>query len=410
MRAVTLTNDSRYIERDKKAPMLMSELLMWLLIGVSCVRIIAYYTFFSFGGSVSLTLTATSAVLVAAILLFEFQRLDRGVQFFWICFAVLMFASYLKNGTGMEYLCNTVVLFGVLSVSGRLRFKKRLIKLIVIFYLCVVLLVAVFANKFDSADAGSALIVNNTNHSGFIMMACEIMFMILAQKHPKRSRKRRIYWILFAVAFIVHIQFASRSSLIGTVLFFAYSLLKNRIDELGPKSICFSAIVLCVAGILFAYLYAVVLFDLIGQGEITILGKDLFTGRQTIWRDAFEQMKGNLLLGAGNTLDSRNENAHNQFVGWLLIYGLPAFAAIILLMASILKSYAGKHKSKNMVAVMLILVVASYAETYFYSGINSIIVILIVISASVDVEMGEASRFLSGIEHRKGRKKITEKW
>ena len=73
------------------------------------------------------------------------------------------------------------------------------------------------------------------------------------------------------------------------------------------------------------------MYPAIGHGKIIIFGKDIFSGRQTIWHFAFNSIKNNFWFGVGSHLNETqfNEgyyelimNAHNQPIGILAAFGV----------------------------------------------------------------------------------------
>ena len=121
-----------------------------------------------------------------------------------------------------------------------------------------------------------------------------------------KGKKRLLNIIIFCIATVGIILFKSRTCLMCLLISMFFLVLFKYIK--GDHKTRFLAL-LAVLGIIFAYFYAVILFDLVGgTGKVEIFGKDLFTGRQKIWQSAFLRLDGNYLFGIGNTLAEGTEN------------------------------------------------------------------------------------------------------
>ena len=192
--------------------------------------------------------------------------------------------------------------------------------------------------------------------------------------------------VISVIAFAFQLIFGGRSALIGTILFIAYILFIKRLN-ITRRKLCNIQMILCVLGIVFAYLYSIVLFETIGHGNVLIFGKDIFTGRQSIWQEAFLRLSGHVLFGIGNTLTVENYvgivNLHNQMMGYLVCYGV-CFAFVIILLISLSIGEIYKKGCTNYVVILfLISTITSYFETNFYASANMVFLVVAVVIISV---------------------------
>lgn len=365
--------------------------LITAIILIELTKVVFSFSFFQLSGAISYILTAMAAIFALLSVAAVFSRLSKCVRIIWCLLIVASAISYFQHFSGLEYLTNTFTLIGFLTVIPYYKFNKNILKSVLVVYAIVVVLVIMFGNRYGESQA-DAVISSNTNTFAFLLLAFECMLLALALTYRNKKSKRFICYLAVIIILFFHVQFSGRSSLIGLFLIVVYVLFKKYFDKIKNKSLGVLIFALCVFGVVFAYLYAIVLFDLIGYGKIRILGKDIFSGRQNIWRDAFEQIQGQLMFGIGNRLESiavNNDtgftNLHNQMMGWLITFGLPVFLLISILLGLILSAYCRKNKSKFFIAVMIMFIIISYFDTILYSTANvPMVILLLFVAAGVD--------------------------
>lgn len=196
--------------------------------------------------------------------------------------------------------------------------------------------------------------------------------------------------VMTVLCFVLQFAFSSRGSTIGCILFFILLVLfKSGRKNFKQKTVFFVIIVVSLFGIFIAYFYVYVLFDLIGRGQFIIFGKDIFSGRQIIWKMTFESIKDNIWFGVGGYLNydyasvnSNYMNAHNQALGMLAGFGIFQFIIFYLLL-SLIVSGSGvineKKRTRVLCAPVLFFIaisVMSYFEIlYFFRGAVPMIVV-----------------------------------
>jgi O-antigen ligase len=362
---------------NKKASILNDLIHCFLL--VCFLKILCCKTFFNANQIISLLLLAVLTVIILFAVVYIFDKLSVSISVGWLLLLVFLLISFCKNKSGLEYICNTIIFLGLLTVLPYTHIKFSTAKICFILYAVYCLLVILFAPKFDMNDTEAivndgALFNLNTNTSSIVLILFE--FAACSFASATKDYKKILFYILAVIAFLFQLSFAGRSSLIGTGLLVVYLVFKKFFNTRNINTVRILVMILCAFSIIFTYLYAVVLFNLIGHGKVYILGKDLFTGRQLIWNDAFNQINGHWLLGIGNRLAATSigddtlgsTSLHNQMLGYLTCFGLFVVVSYIFLLGNLVARIFKDTKRKYSVAFVISLTVMSYFETIIYSS------------------------------------------
>ncbi|MDE7406223.1 MAG: O-antigen ligase family protein [Clostridiales bacterium] len=195
--------------------------------------------------------------------------------------------------------------------------------------------------------------------------------------------KKLRYLIVTAISFALQFYFASRGALFGCVLFFtAFVFFRAWKRAWKVKTAFVIILLLSVLGILAAYIYSTVLFEAIGKGNVTIFGKDLFTGRQKIWQLTFDTIKDNLWFGVGSrvneatVLEESNSiyrNSHNMALAVLVSFGLLHFILFYLLFSYLISTGGAYKKGKRKyvpsapIIFICVITLMNYFEMLFFS-------------------------------------------
>lgn len=346
-----------------------------ILVVLCFIRIVIFESFWDYlNNYLSLFLAIVSAFTMVVAFLLVHRAILRSIKILSVLLVLALLLSFFVNESGLEYICNTVTVLGLFAV---LPYTKLEFKTIILFTVCFVtygILLILFAPKFDKETA--AIMNVNTNASSFVMFYLMCIMFVFAI----RSKRKMLFIIFALVAFAFQFSFVGRSTLIGSALFLIYLIFRKFCGSASKNAINVLQLFLCVFAILFAYFYAVILYEAAGYGTIVIFGKDIFTGRQIIWNEAFEQIKGHLLLGIGNVLTAGDYvgtvNIHNQMLGYLVCFGLIA-TIIIIVLIGLTVSYLYERKQSNLsVAFISIVIIVSYFETVFYSSVDIVLFII----------------------------------
>ncbi|MDE6029932.1 MAG: O-antigen ligase family protein [Clostridiales bacterium] len=287
---------------------------------------------------------------------------------------IFIILHYLLLRSGLERAVNLIAMLTCLLVFKKYPFKKREInKLYYLFVLVVFLKILNGATLENLADTTKF----NPNECAIHLM---LLFCIslVAFAYAKKLR----YLIVTAICFALQFYFTSRGALGGCALFFVGFVLFRAWKRAWKVKTAFVIILLLsVLGILVAYIYSTVLFEAIGKGNVTIFGKDLFTGRQKIWQLTFDTIKDNLWFGVGSrvneatVLEESNRiyrDSHNMALAVLVSFGLLHFILFYLLFSYLISTGGSYKKGKRKyvpsapVIFMCVITLMNYFEMLFF--------------------------------------------
>lgn len=357
------------------------------------LRLLVFHTVFELSNMAELAFTAATAVVAVIGVVSIFPRLKQSTKFLSITTMILLFVSYIIHFSGLEYMCNIVTFASLLIMTPFIRVnKKRVIGFFIFFLAFVIFLFFTAPNsaEFDANHEGM-----NPNNSAIACFLVEFLALSLFSKSQKRGWKICLL-LITALVFVFQLNFGGRSSLIGTFLMILYFLFEKKFNHLPPKLIKILAFLIVVCGVLFAYFYSVTLFEAVGKGNVVIFGKDIFTGRQVIWSEAFKSIGSNWLFGIGNEFESSwtvatssattelANNLHNFSLGFVTIFGVLPFLSFVFLVISSLNFYFS-YRSKHFLIVILIMFISCYFETYLYSSYSTYFIFpLLILIGSTD--------------------------
>ena len=389
--------------------------LMFMALAV--FRLFAFFSFFEFPAILNSYFTLLLGAIMLIEMLLSIRDMSKGVSILWIALISSLAISYLTHFSGMEYICNTIIFLATLTVLPQIRWKREWTELLLLIFTVYIVCLALFVNRtYEEKDA---LIFHNPNTTAFIFVLYQ--FVLVAYARTLDRVRKILLYLAALITVYIQLQFNGRSSLIGTVLLIVYCMLQWFFDKFSRRRIKWLTIALCAGGIIFAYFYVYVLYALMGNDRF-FLGKDLFTGREVIWQDAFAQIRRHWFFGIGNNLysipindDYGPTNLHNQMMGYYVTFGL--FAAVFYaVLLGVLVARLGNTKRKTAVAFVLILIVVSYFDTILYSNNVVYLPIALTIVYNFDNERERRKQmvihyvWLGGNEKSKKIKYCMESW
>ena len=318
-------------------------------------------------------------------------------------FALVLTFTIIKTNSGYENTVQMLTLIASLYLISIEPLKRKEPK-----KLFAILLIGSVIIMLNTATGGVTQEGKiNPNTGGFISTALYCVGIGLYVKYKKVH-----YFIISAACFALQFVYGSRSSLGGCILYtlLTFIVLRSSAGFSAKRAFIVSCL-LPLIGILFAYLYAVVLYDWLGSGTVQIFNKDLFTGREVIWRNIFDKLKDDFFLGKGNHV---NEDlflaghdrvvmiAHNQPLGILASFGLMGFLLFYGLLSFVAaKPYkTGKSKIGKLGFVFFVTVsVMGYLEINFFSA-NCLFPIIICYGILNGIVPREDKRALYKIESK----------
>ncbi|MCH5157833.1 MAG: O-antigen ligase family protein [Clostridiales bacterium] len=329
-------------------------------------------------------------VPVAVILAYQFYHLLKDLYFgkykmnlitAYFLFVVL---QYIFLRSGLERVITLSALLTGIMIFKKYPLKKS--ELITLYYVFAAMVLIKIANGTTAENSNDTTKFNSNQCAISLMMLFCASLVILAH------RKRVLYLIIAALCIALQFYFTSRNALGGCILFaLSFCIFKAWKRKYKASSAFVLVFALSMLGILVAYIYSTVLYEAIGKGQITILGKDLFTGRQKIWAMTFDLIKENLWFGVGShvnedailaTGNDLYRNAHNMPLAVLASFGIIHFILFYLLFSRLVTKSSEvtskKHKYVDLAPILYISVITvmNYLETlFFYQQTVSMIIV-----------------------------------
>ena len=271
-----------FTDAGKRRAVLHGAVIVFLALLI--VRLFACTTFFQVPDFISSCITFGLAGYMGLMLLLVLPELDSLLLWLWIALLAVSGGVFLIHRSGLEYIANTVIFLGTLTILPKIQIQERTSRLLLGLFSLYTILFLAFANR--EMEDTSTILWMNTNGSSFLCLMLGILFLIFSEGF-KDKKLRILCYALSALCLFGQLQFGGRSSLIGAVLYTVYFIFRGKADKLSKKWLAWIFAGLCVGAVLFAYFYAVILYKWVGD-DFRILGKGLFTGRQVIWGTAFE--------------------------------------------------------------------------------------------------------------------------
>ncbi len=334
--------------------------------------------------TLALSLVITGLTLILFFLNANKTSLKTG--FLFIIFIALHVVAYLFHATGLEYLFNLISLIGVLLAVPYFEKDSKIFKVLPYLLISFSVLLVIFAPTGAVLDEKSLISFKNANPNSvsFILMITSI-FILQKLAGVKSAINKSLLFILLVAVYAMQLRFQGRIALLGSLLCLGYFLIRKYVDRLSKKTVFTIVFTILILSPVFCYFYSVTLFELIGKGNLIIMGKDLFTGRQVIWSEAFGALEGNWLIGLGNTfksswivngVDEASTNLHNQMMGCLVCFGFVNMLSFALIYSLSIARIWAKTDFKFVGVLLVILAFVSYTDTVFYSSLNVPIIII----------------------------------
>ncbi len=175
--------------------------------------------------------------------------------------------------------------------------------------------------------------------------------------------------LLFVTTVLITICYHARSAALCVIL---YGIIWKLLPYLGEKKVLYK---LLVAAATFGSLLFTLLYMLMGRLGInlTILYKDILSGRQDIWAELWGALAGQPLTGIGSSYELKSFfifEVHNGLFDILAVHGIIVFALVIFMLVKRLNETADIHFSyrpdcRHAIAGVFALLFASFFENGF---------------------------------------------
>lgn len=278
-------------------------------------------------------------------------KYKKGLVFFYITFIVLMTIGVLINISQRAIITQMqfILLINYFLVFSMIKYEEKLINTKIIFlvlsiFLSIFYIGLITINPFETNYKS---IYSNPNVLGLFAIMLfgisKIIYMITNKK---------IYKIYSFVYVPIIILTGARTSILSFILIVSFNLLfdlftKNRIKW----NLVLLIFIVAMTIIIYVYLNieSYFFFEQVNSLVFSITGKRILSGRNIIWKQAFELIKQKPWMGygTGTTLSSLNGitlSAHNLYIQIMIqngLIGIFLFLSIIIAIWNIL--YYGKE-------------------------------------------------------------------
>lgn len=317
------------------------------------------------------TLSNSYIGLIQAFLLFVLLIIEKKIKIYFILYIlivfILAFIGITVNNGGIGSL---IILFNFIAftyISTYIKISKNFI-----LFICFEYILLLFYWFFKGEPNNY-----NTNTIGLIGMFGFMYGIIFTKVVNSKIVSYILVPILFLVTFFLQKDIAqSRTSLICVLLFFSLVYFVPK-KLLYNKAIYWTTITILTLGSLvwtklYVYLYKINPDMYI---DFYVTQKRFFSGRQLIWKEMYEALEKNIFFGVGSSYKMTSFkdlfNMHNSILNFLVVYGVPIFILVILLIFyKYKKVFKNKDNEKSFLGLcaMFIIFIHSFAEVTLVSS------------------------------------------
>ena len=311
--------------------------------------------------NVSLVLTLFILLFIVFINIKQLRRID--ILFLLLNFLSVLITYISHSGLGVSliflnlFLC--CMLFNTLSFSKKTIRRVHILVVFLLFLYAFTSSASVRYNWVTFIDKNGTIINNNTVALLLVALFSHLSLFILEQS---QSTFRRFFClILWGVCMYGTYILGCRSAL---MFFFIYIFLflfkKTKFSSIKFKKYI---TVFLLLSLLFPIIYLLIYYSV---ENFTLLGKSLFSGRQDVWKNAFEQIISYPIFGSGTdySLNMVNglttESVHNMLLGtWKNLGIIPLITLITYFVRK-------KRENWNMYSQILILscIIIAFFESF----------------------------------------------
>ncbi|MGR6836807.1 O-antigen ligase family protein [Syntrophomonas erecta] len=338
---------------------------------IICLEILVQFLILFYVNNAGLTkyLLLTLFFLVIILCLIEFRKIIITNLALMTTIIVLMIISTLMGSGGWGAIVNAVILMVNMLVLSQMKFSYKQIRIVSYIFLLPIITLLLFSNKYYVHYVSSNIFDYTLNPNVIAYLILLGSFFAFHLINNKRTAIKS--FIAFIVALYLLIGTGARTSLLAFVLFVILNLLYKRKQFRKIKLAKYKSRIALMIMVSFAiiYIYAYVLPSYVTGNSLIILNKNLFSGRQVIWQEIFSLMKHSWLFGVGADyafMDNRLYSAHNLFLGYASMFGVPVMLGMVIYIYKILKDCFLKNNNKNtkyLFSIWVALLVVSMFET-----------------------------------------------
>lgn len=323
-------------------------------------------------------LIISNAFINLIFFLYKIEKVNI-LNFFLVFFSLsLALIGTIINDSGLGAfltffnICMYFLLFNCINIKEK---EKSKINIILICFLIALIVSSNISHILITSKIGLPYSFNPNTLGFFIFIL--LAYLIIFIFKSKIKIKFLLTLIILGSGLYIISRTHARTSLIGGIFlvpltFFIY-IKKNNIKFY--KSLLY---IVLLSTIIIPVLYSYVMYPL--YGDLVVLGKRLFTGRQDIYIEIFSLLNKKWFLGYGSKIMYLNKfsSAHNSFLGFWGTLGLLPFITIIWLIVSTYKNIDDTKKNVIIKYILLIIIFLSTFETILNDPITNTICFILI--------------------------------
>jgi len=338
---------------------------------IICLEILVQFVILLYVDNTNLTkyMLLTLLFLSMILCLIELKKINIKNLMLMVTIAILMTISTLSGSGGWGAVVNAIILMANMLVLSQMKFSYKQIRFVSYIFLLPMIALILFSGRHYVHYVSSSIFdyTLNPNVIAYLILLSSFVAFHLVQN--KRTVMKP--FIIFFIVLYLLIGTGSRTSLIAFLLFVLLNFFNKRkyLHKIRLTKYKSKIAFLIIASFCLIYIYAYVLPNYVPSGRLIILNKNLFSGRQIIWQEIFSLMKHSWIFGVGADyafMDNQLYSAHNFFLGYAAIFGLPVMFGMVLFIYKILKDCFLKNNNTNtnyLFSIWVALLVVSMFET-----------------------------------------------
>lgn len=318
-----------------------------------CVEVILQFIILFYSNNTTITKYLLLVLLCLSFILciIEIKKVNAINLFLSILIGLLMIISTLLGSGGWGAFVNYAIFIINFIVLSKMKFSYKQICLVSKIYVLFFIILMFFSKRVYT-------IYINTNVFNYSLNPNTVAYLTLLnafflfQLIKKRYSKIKLLLII-SITFYLLLETGSRTSLFAFIIFLImYLLYKNKkyiINKTINRKYKFWIGFIIAMSFVVIFIYSRLLPYLFPSKEIIILKKNLFSGRQLIWEEILNLIKFNWVFGVGAdyAFGGQFYSAHNFFLGYASIFGLPVMVGIVILLYRVLKDSFIRNKNEN---------------------------------------------------------------
>ncbi len=248
----------------------------------------------------------------------------RDVEFFIMCITdvlALLFLFLIQSHKGA--ILTVVNLMFVLYLSNKVKFTKQQ------FFALTLCGGLSFLPWF-----GLVKLEYNHNMVGLVFLIITILGLLLFEHYKEEGKQKylcSVQFLLYMTGLLFMILYHARCAIAGILVFGVLYLLTPWMNR-RKWTIPVLAFLMTIGSVLFTYLYTIL--GRLGM-NLVILYKDIFSGREEIWKELWTAFLQSPVTGIGSAYEMKSFflfEVHNGLFDILVVHGIVVFTAVLWLL------------------------------------------------------------------------------